>query len=579
MGEKRDRPSFLQRFTVSFLLLALTFPFDVGVLEQFDPQKNNSTSAEPSTAPSPVNSASSACTSPTSTDSTSLEIVDPFLQKLNAYLSAPPFPRIHGRARFAHVSLIMYHDILPEKEVFFDVTPAELEAHFQQIQANGLTPITLDQLVVHLSSGIPLPEKPILLTFDDGYRGHYEYVYPLLRKYNYPAVLGIYPDKITKKLGRPGVTWEQLQAMARDPLITIASHSVSHPADLRALPDDRLAQEVNESKRQLEAQLGIAIDYFVYPEGNYDERVVQAVKQAGYRAALTMSNEHSKVAGESTNLLAIERLGQSELADAIPKAYGGPPLPELGDRVDFTAPIQLRQVSVNQVPLILVSGGQAVTFHADRRYQVPEIIANTPAIAAVDGGFFSLESLDSNTLIGPVLSQNTQRFIPGTDQQNRAIAGRPLVLISPSTVKFIRFDPERHNTLAGIQAVLPDVTDAFVAGAWLVKDHLPQEAHSFGQLYGFDAARDRAFWGIDRAGKPVVGVSADYVDSVSLGQALSRAGFREAVMLDSGASAALAYQGRSMMSYEPRPVPHVVALLPPQAVPVSTPTPVCPNPQ
>jgi peptidoglycan/xylan/chitin deacetylase (PgdA/CDA1 family) len=93
----------------------------------------------------------------------------------------------------------MYHDILPEKEVFFDVTPGELEAHFQFLQEIGATPISIDWLISHLRTGIPLPAKPVLLTFDDGYGGHYQYVYPLLRKYGYPAVFSIYINKMTQK--------------------------------------------------------------------------------------------------------------------------------------------------------------------------------------------------------------------------------------------------------------------------------------------------------------------------------------------------------------------------------------------
>ncbi len=217
------------------------------------------------------------------------------------------------------------------------------------------------------------------------------------------------------------------------------------------------------------------------------------------------------------------------------------------------------------MPLIFASGGKPITIHANSRYQVPEIMAKTTAIAAVDGAFFSLKSLDSNQMIGPVFSQTTGNFIPGNRGELPLIQGRPLVLINASTVRFVPFDPSRHNTQAGMESDLPGLTDAFVAAAWLVKDGQPQDAQSFGKLYGFDAERDRAFWGIDWANRPVVGVSGDYVNSVKFGEVLSRAGLRDAVMLDSGASASLAYQGESMMSYTPRPVPHVVALLPPES--------------
>jgi hypothetical protein len=140
---------------------------------------------------------------------------------------------------------------------------------------------------------------------------------------------------------------------------------------------------------------------------------------------------------------------------------------------------------------------------------------------------------------------------------------RPLVLISDASVKFIPFDAQQHNTLEGIQAAMPDVTDAFVAAGWLVENGQPQSVERFGRLYSVNETRHRAFWGINRQGQPVIGVSAEPIGSVDLGIALAKIGFRDAVMLDSGASTSLTYQGDSLVGYTPRPVPHAVALIPP----------------
>ncbi|NET38915.1 MAG: polysaccharide deacetylase family protein, partial [Cyanothece sp. SIO1E1] len=228
--------------------------------------------------------------------------------------SSVTWPEIHQQAQLAKVPVIMYHDILPEIQVFFDVTPEELEADFQLIKANGLTPISLDQLVVHLRTGLQLPDKPILLTFDDGYRGHYEYVYPLLKKYGYPATFSIFTAKVDGDIiGRSTVTWSQLRTMAADPLVTIAAHSITHPRDLTTLPDEELEQEVTTSKQILETRLGIPIRYFTYPEGRHDEQVMETTQDAGYQAALAMDNDGEQFAGESKSLLSITRLGQSQL--------------------------------------------------------------------------------------------------------------------------------------------------------------------------------------------------------------------------------------------------------------------------
>ncbi|MEM9218008.1 MAG: polysaccharide deacetylase family protein [Cyanobacteria bacterium P01_F01_bin.150] len=493
--------------------------------------------------------------------------LDPFVGQLGSHvwasLTPKPWPEIAGRSRQAKVPVLMYHDILEEKEVFFDVTVEEFAAHLELIHESGATPISLDHLVSHLRSGIPLPEKPILLTFDDGYVGHYTYAYPLLKRYGYPGLFSIYSYKVGRDYGRPGVDWEQVQIMANDPLMTIASHSVAHPRDLRELGDLELAHEVVESKRILETQLGQPIRYFTYPEGNYDDRVAEIVELAGYDAALTMDNNADRYAGESSTLLAIDRIGQSQLARTLEEAWGGRALRPLGEPFDFSSPVERSRLTIDGIPITLISGGKPVTIHADSRYQVPEIIEGTEVMAAVDGGFFSLKYLDSNTMIGPVLSRSTQEFVPGNPGENPLINNRPLVLISDRAVKYIPFDADRHNTLEGIQAEMADVTDAFVAAAWLVRDGKAQSAESFGSLFDYDARRHRAFWGINELGQPVVGVSHNLVDSVQLGKILAEAGLHDAIMLDSGASTSLAFEGESLVGYTPRPVPHVVGLIPP----------------
>ncbi len=489
-----------------------------------------------------------------------------------AQLAAEPWPNISPKAAEARVPVLMYHDVLDPPEVFFDLTPADFEAHLQIILENGLTPISADQLVQHLRTGAPLPEKPVLITLDDGYVGHYEHVLPLLQKYQVPAMFFVFPGKVDGTVvGRSTLTWDQLKTMAADPLVTIASHSVTHPADLRNLSDEDLTYEVVESKRRLESELGIPIRYFSYPAGHYDERVAQAVADAGYLAAFTMRQENEQFAGASESLLAIERFGQSNLSALLDQSWGGPP----GARVapvavadsefNFATPVEKQPFEVNDQSLTLISGGRPVTIHANSRYQLPEILAGTNITGAVDGGFFSLKYLDSNVMIGPVLSQSTRMFVPGYPGENPKLNGRPLVLIAPDQVQFVPFDAAAHNTLAGLTRTLPGVTDAFVAAAWLVKDGLPQPANSFGTLFDYDARRHRAFWGINTAGQPVVGVSHTMVDSVELGEMLHQAGLRDAVMLDSGASTSLVYRGDSMVGYIPRPVPHVVGLVAPDA--------------
>lgn len=521
----------------------------------------------------------------------------PVISTLNSAINADfiasftpaTFPLISDRARAAKIPIIMYHDITATKDVDWDVTPEELEKHFQMLQEGGYTPITMDRMVNHLRTGSQLPEKPVLLTFDDNYIGQYKHAFPLLKKYNYPAVWSVHTRFVGTAGQKPKATWDQLREMHKSGLITVASHTVNH-LNMKNLSNAEIERELVESKKVLEKELGIVIDYFTYPEGDFTERVRDKVKEVGYKAALSMSLDprQERSANESEDLVTIMRFGQSRFSDAIEQSSSGASgssfslLPTISNgAINFTSPVEKRKVTVDGLPITLVVGGRAVTAHADRRAQVAEILAMTPnAIAAVDGGFFSLERIDGNTMIGPVMSQFSTYagvFNAGNKGENPLLNGRPLVLISPTSIKFIPFNAAKHISLESVKAELPDVTDAFVAAGWLVRDGKPQSAESFGKLYGFDASRDRAFWGVDRSGRPAIGVTMEMIDSVGLGKILVKAGLQDAVMLDSGASAALAYRGKSVMAYEPRPVPHIVALLPPDAaVATSGDKPNCP---
>ncbi|GJD15530.1 hypothetical protein RIVM261_004860 [Rivularia sp. IAM M-261] len=250
-------------------------------------------------------------------------VIEQYTPYVYAYFHSAVWHSIHARARLAKVPVIMYHDILPQKVVSWDVTPAELEQHFQKIKASGATPISIDLLAMHLRTGMPLPKKPIVLTFDDGYAGHYEYVYPLLKKYNFPAMFGIYIKGVGNNVGRRHVSWEQVKEMASNPLVTISCHTLTHPLDLRRLSDEQLQIEVMQSKSILESYLHIPVRYFTYPVGKFDERVANWVKKSGYELAFTMDDTSDKFAGVSNNLLAVERIGQSGLKNALAQASGG----------------------------------------------------------------------------------------------------------------------------------------------------------------------------------------------------------------------------------------------------------------
>ena len=184
----------------------------------------------------------------------------------------------------------MYHYISvppPGADVYrvdLSVTPETLDAQMAWLAQNGYTSITMKDLLYHLTLGWPLPEKPIVLTFDDGYKDAYDYAFPILRKYGFVGTFFIITDRIT--YNEPSyATWDQIIEM-HNAGMDIQSHSRTHP-DLRGLKDGQLLWQILGSKEAIETRLDNQVRFFCYPSGRYDDNVVRSLKEFGYWAAVT----------------------------------------------------------------------------------------------------------------------------------------------------------------------------------------------------------------------------------------------------------------------------------------------------
>ena len=488
-------------------------------------------------------------------------------QRLTLPQKRDPFA-LHPTASLSYVPAIMYHDVVAgRKQVWFDTTVAELRQHFEAIKQAGLTPIHIDQLYKHLRDGDPLPEKAILLTFDDAYLGLYENAYPLLKEYNYPATYFVQTGFVGVPTSKDHFTWDQMREMDASGLIDFAAHTVNHPPDLRVLDDNRLRREVFDCKVKLEQELGHPIYYFAYPEGNRDERVKRFLAEAGYRMAFTMDPGFT---GQSPNLLEVRRFNQFRLTEAIIGARTFTLGRSLDYWLDVTQPLALTDEIIDGVRVLTIRGGRAATVHAERRYEVRTLVQRYQADAGINGSFFSIPWINSasNVMVGPAMAANHKTFIPGRPEDDQAIRGRPLVLLGRDRIRFVPFDPDTMTRLENIRQLMPDVTDLFVAGLWLVKDgHAlsPAEINSF-CLASAAEFRPRAFFGVDDQERVVIGVTKTHVNAAILASLLPKIGIREAVLLDSGFSTSLVYQGEILATghagpnQPSRPVPHAILL-------------------
>lgn len=178
------------------------------------------------------------------------------------------------------VPILMYHVIEPGPNNLY-VPPEELAAHLAMLSEHGFNTISLKQLADHFIHGAPLPERPIVLTFDDGYVSAYTAALPLLQQYDMTGTFFI----VTGLVGQAGyVTWDQVTALAAAGM-EIGAHTVSHP-DLRGLSGTALLHEIAGSGHVLADRLGLTVTVFAYPAGAYNADVAAAVREH-YTAAVT----------------------------------------------------------------------------------------------------------------------------------------------------------------------------------------------------------------------------------------------------------------------------------------------------
>ena len=149
---------------------------------------------------------------------------------------------------------------------------------------HGYTPISLYQLDDALLTGTPLPDKPVVLTFDDGYIDHYAHRFPVLRQYGFTATFFIITG--TADAHDPEhLSWEQIREMS-DAGMDMESHTKTHP-DLRGRGYDFLVYELLGSAESLEAYTGKVSHMFAYPVGHYDDAVLAVLNTLPVWRAVT----------------------------------------------------------------------------------------------------------------------------------------------------------------------------------------------------------------------------------------------------------------------------------------------------
>lgn len=224
------------------------------------------------------------------------------------------------------IPVLNYHKV-DNMPIALSITPAQFDKQMAYLAKNGYHTITPDQLLAYLRKGQELPEKPVLITFDDGYADNYTNAYPIMKKYGFTAIVFL----VTDKIGRDPrfMNWEQVKEMQEDGFF-FGSHTVHHQ-ELTKMPAAQALAELTQSRQELAQHLGQAPLFFAYPGGYYDLSIEHLVRQAGYRAAFTV---RFGVVSPDSDVYALERIPLYQSAHTFRSFFfrlqGAPLLERLG---------------------------------------------------------------------------------------------------------------------------------------------------------------------------------------------------------------------------------------------------------
>ena len=234
--------------------------------------------------------------------------------------SAVPPPTLAASAESTQnaytLPILMYHSILPDPARAGDyVLPPEMLAEdLSYLRARGYETVTVQDLLAFVDKGMPLPEKPILLSFDDGYYNNCVYLPPILEEYGMCAVVspvGSFADAYAASGDRnvyyAMADWEALKALAENPRIELQNHSYRLHNETPRLGAKRCAGEseadyqamlyadLSAMQDAMESRLGVRPEAFVYPFGAVDEASGEVLRALGFRASFSCSSRHNTI--------------------------------------------------------------------------------------------------------------------------------------------------------------------------------------------------------------------------------------------------------------------------------------------
>ncbi|MBF0591553.1 MAG: polysaccharide deacetylase family protein [Nitrospirae bacterium] len=245
-------------------------------------------------------------------------------------VASPLFGREVAGDSGTQVPILLYHRFGPVVADSMTIVTNVFESHLKYLKQNGYTVIPLRDLVdYHLKKRSSLPPRSVVIVADDGHKSVYSDMLPLVKKYNVPVTLFIYPSAISN--ASYAMTWNQLRELKKTGLFDLQSHTYWHPnfkkekAKLDPSAYNKLIDmQLKKSKEKLQKELDTNIDLLAWPFGIYDDHLIAKAREAGYVAAFSIERHH---AGNADNIMALPRylLSNSNQGRAFEGILTSPP--------------------------------------------------------------------------------------------------------------------------------------------------------------------------------------------------------------------------------------------------------------
>lgn len=198
-----------------------------------------------------------------------------------------------------NVPILVYHNFDPTATGSMTMSTEKFEQQLIWLRDNGYTVIPLRDLVNYLrGEKSSIPEKSVVITADDGRLSVYKYMQPLVKKYDVPVTLFIYPTSISN--ASYAMTWEQLRELQETGMFDVQGHTYWHPnfkQEKKRLSQEEYAKLVYaqfvSAKKVIDSKLGTNIDLLAWPHGIYDDYLKEEANKSGYIMAFSIDARHA----------------------------------------------------------------------------------------------------------------------------------------------------------------------------------------------------------------------------------------------------------------------------------------------